>query len=89
MPSLGQIMTHLRLVLRMGQLTGVDIAAAHQNGHLSQQDWADMVQRCRGCAWARSCSDWLDRRDSVAAVPNTCPNRAQFTALKNRQLQEH
>ena len=86
MPHLGEIMTHLRFVMRMGQVTGADMIAAHRTGHLSQQDWADMIRFCRGCAWACDCPKWLDENESGADAPKTCPNRARFAAVKARHL---
>ncbi|MCA0929110.1 DUF6455 family protein [Ruegeria profundi] len=88
MPHLGEIMTHLRLVLRMGQATGTDIVAAHEQGHLTQQDWAEMVHKCRGCDWANRCPDWLDRHEIVKNAPQTCRNRQRFAALQTRSRQE-
>ncbi|MDA7966086.1 MAG: DUF6455 family protein [Ruegeria sp.] len=75
-------MTHLRLVLRMGQATGTDIVAAHRAGQLSQSDWAEMVQYCRGCEWASTCPDWLDDNETAPEAPCTCPNRHRFAALR-------
>ena len=86
MQKLGQIMTHLRLVLRMGQVTGTDVVQAHCQGKLSQQDWAQMVRSCQGCAWARDCPDWLESRNEAPCAPETCPNRGRFAALKAQQL---
>ncbi|WP_256368055.1 MULTISPECIES: DUF6455 family protein [unclassified Ruegeria] len=85
MQRLGHIMTHLRLVLRMGQATGTDVVAAHRQGRLSQQDWAKMVRSCQGCTWAAKCPDWLDKADSVVQPPNTCPNHKRFEVLKAQQ----
>nr|WP_321251922.1 DUF6455 family protein [uncultured Ruegeria sp.] len=85
MSPLGHIMTHLRLVLRMGQATGVDIAAAHKGGYLTQRDWSNMVQRCRGCNWASACPEWLDRCEDASNAPEICVNKAQFAVLKARQ----
>lgn len=84
MLQLGQVMTHLRLVLRMARTTGTDLAAAHRVGHLSQQDWAEMVQLCRGCEWARACPDWLSENETAEQAPCSCPNRDRFAALKTR-----
>ncbi|MEX0318644.1 MAG: DUF6455 family protein [Ruegeria sp.] len=84
MPRLGQIMTHLRLVLRMGRATGADIVEAHREGRLSQEDWADMVQTCRGCEWAPDCPEWLDENECVHEAPETCPNRARLAALRDQ-----
>lgn len=82
MPRLGQIMTHLRLVLRMGRVTGTDIVSAHREGRLTQEEWAEMVALCRGCEWARACPDWLNENETAEQAPCTCPNRARFAALK-------
>ncbi len=85
MTQLGQVMTHLRLVLRMARTTGTDLVAAHRDGHLSQQDWAEMIQLCRGCEWACACPDWMDNNITAERAPSTCPNRDRFTALKLRE----
>ncbi|WP_170325893.1 DUF6455 family protein [Ruegeria arenilitoris] len=89
MPHLGEIMTHLRLVLHMGQVTGTDMVEAHQKGHLTQQDWAEMIQYCRGCSWANRCPDWLDQHETVVGAPHTCSNRQRFAALKTTLEQEN
>ncbi|MES0863065.1 DUF6455 family protein [Ruegeria sp. SCPT10] len=81
-------MTHLRLVLRMGQATGTDLVTAHRTGHLSQEDWAEMIRCCRGCMWAKQCPEWLNEREVAAAAPNRCPNRARFAALKRAQMED-
>ncbi|SMO64946.1 DUF6455 family protein [Ruegeria faecimaris] len=88
MPRLGHLMTHLCLVLRMGQATGTDIVRAHNKGRLSQEDWAEMIRLCQGCGWAAACPDWMERHPDVAGAPQTCPNKHQFAALKAIQMQE-
>ncbi len=87
MPRLGEIMTHLRLVLRMGQATGTDLVTAHRQGHLTQKDWADMIQCCRGCGWANQCPDWLDQHVTATCTPQTCRNQKRFAVLKSMQRQ--
>ncbi|WP_298852399.1 DUF6455 family protein [uncultured Ruegeria sp.] len=87
MSRLGEIMTHLRLVLRMGQATGTDLAAAYRDGHLRHEEWAEIVQQCRGCAWAKDCPEWLEQREQVNQAPCTCPNRERFADLKSRQME--
>ncbi|WP_050604772.1 DUF6455 family protein [Ruegeria sp. 6PALISEP08] len=88
MPQLGNIMTHLRLVLRMGQATGTDLAVAYRKGHLNHEEWAEIVQQCRGCAWAHDCPEWLEQRDQIEQAPSTCPNTERFAALKAQQLEQ-
>ena len=81
-------MKHLRLVLRMGKATGVDIVSEHRSGRLSQDEWAGMVQSCRSCEWAGRCPAWLDENQSIAEAPETCPNRARFAELRNGRTEE-
>ncbi|TMV09786.1 hypothetical protein FGK63_01580 [Ruegeria sediminis] len=88
MPPLGKIMTHLRLVLGMGRATGTDIVAAHEEGRLSQEDWAGMVQTCRACEDAGGCRAWLDQNESVEDAPKSCANRARLAALRRKQKED-
>jgi hypothetical protein len=88
MSNLGNIMTHFRLVLRMGQTTGADLVQAHRSGKLSQEEWAEMIQFCRGCASAQDCPEWMDRQTAGADAPRICPNRAKFAALKAVQTEQ-
>ncbi len=87
MQRLGHIMTHLRLVLRMGHATGTDLVRAHRAGRLSPEEWADMVQHCRGCEWASSCPDWLDDNETADAAPQNCRNRDRFAELQAQKSQ--
>ena len=82
MKVLGKLMTHVRLVARMAKSTDTDLVEAHQSGELSQQEWADMVQTCRRCAWAEGCGEWLDSHEAVDCAPGTCLNREKFAVLR-------
>lgn len=84
---LGRTMDHVRLVSRMAQVTQTDIVDAARAGDLSQQSWADMVRTCRGCADAERCPTWLARHENAADVPEFCPNRDRFRALKALERQ--
>ncbi len=83
MQKLGDPMDHVRLMARMGQTLGIDLVAAHAAGDLSQNEWAAMVQDCRGCEWGAGCSDWLETNDTAGQAPRPCPNRAVFRRLKS------
>jgi len=81
---LGDAVKHLWLARSMAHAAGVDLAARQADGTLSQQDWAGMVARCRGCDWERAggCHDWLDRQmPGAATVPQACANVAAFDFL--------
>ena len=84
MAVLGNIRRHLNLVRRMGQATGVDLAAAMHEGRIDSADWSGMVTNCRGCSSAETCDHWLDRQalSGVAAhAPSYCENSATFARL--------
>ncbi|WP_223865999.1 DUF6455 family protein [Salipiger aestuarii] len=85
---LGDRTDHYWRVLRMARANGTDLVAALDQGHLTSDDWAGMVQRCRGCAWADGCRRWLDDPEqALRDTPHDCVNRAHFASLRNR-LQE-
>lgn len=88
MLHLGQIMTHFRLVQQMGKTTGTDVVAAYRKGQLSQEDWAEMIQFCRGCGWAKECPHWLSQNHTATNAPGTCINQQRFAALKALQEQD-
>lgn len=74
---------HYWLAKRMAKATGVDLAAAMDVAALTQSDWADMVRRCRGCAWREGCERWLDTCEKgERPVPGGCENREKFQRLK-------
>ena len=81
---LGDPVKHLFLARSMAKAAGVDLEALQAAGHLPQDAWAGMVQRCRGCDWERSggCHEWLDRQEPGAAiVPQACANVKMFDFL--------
>ncbi|SFU19833.1 DUF6455 family protein [Sedimentitalea nanhaiensis] len=85
MRVLGKTMHHVRLVMRMAQAVGLDLAALMRSGALTQPEWAGMVHRCRGCDWADQCTDWLDRHPQAACAPINCTNRTRMAGLKARR----
>ncbi|WP_425091244.1 DUF6455 family protein [Tropicimonas sp. S265A] len=81
--QLGQEVDHYWLVQRMAKTAHVDLAWAFDEGLLSQEEWAGMVQRCRGCAWAEGCKDWLAIPGQDTDIPpEGCLNRGRMDALK-------
>lgn len=83
MQILGDRNDHFWLVQRMAQATGTDLVAAMERAGLTQEDWASMVDACRGCGWAEGCPRWLDRQENpVDMAPDGCVNRHRFAALR-------
>ncbi len=79
---LGDVTVHYWRVIRMARATGTDLVAATSDGALTQQAWADMVQRCRACPWADGCGRWLDQAAQPPRdTPRTCVNRRHFAML--------
>lgn len=84
MKPLGETKSHYWLVQRMAQATETDLVTAMERAELSNADWAEMVQSCRGCDWTEGCKRWLGGAEGQAseAAPEPCLNRARFLRLK-------
>ncbi len=80
---LGDEQKHLWMARRMAKTVGVDLAAAYEAGTLSQEEWAETVQRCRGCDWAEGCDHWLpEHAEGVEHAPRACVNADLWDRLK-------
>ncbi|MFW2588558.1 DUF6455 family protein [Sagittula sp. SSi028] len=82
---LGPVRRHFWLIQRMAKACGIDLTDATRSGALSQQTWAGMVTRCRGCRWAAECDTWLAQSNDVQAVPAPCVNKSALDVLRGRQ----
>lgn len=60
---LGDTMHHLELVRRMARVAGVDLVKSYEDGELTQDKWAQIVQSCRKCAIAGRCVRWLECKE--------------------------
>jgi hypothetical protein len=78
---LGDEVTHYWLAKAMSQTVGLDLQAEIAAGRFSQQDWADTVQRCRGCDWAGACPSWMEEHAGADHAPDACVNADRFNAL--------
>jgi len=82
---LGDPVTHYWLAKSMAVAAGVDLAHEMEAGRMTQDDWAGLVQRCRGCDWQRAgggCGRWLAlQTPGEAEIPETCDNRDTFAAV--------
>jgi len=85
MKPLGRLEEHVLLVKRMARATDVDLCQAYEDGTLSPDAWADLVQTCRGCRWADRCATWLDTHDHQGCAPQTCVNRARLETVRRAQ----
>ena len=82
---LGDEKRHYWMALGMAQATGADLQRALDEGRITHGEWAEVVGRCRGCAWAEGCRCWMETHgaDGAAAVPRACPNAAVFEAVRD------
>jgi hypothetical protein len=80
---IGDEKEHFWLARRMAKATGTDLVGAMEDHALSQDDWAEMVRRCRGCEWTCGCKRWLDdMAPDGRDVPTTCVNHVRFEKLR-------
>lgn len=84
MRVLGERMAHLRLVCGMAKATDADVVEAFENGELTPEDWAEMVETCRGCEAAEACAHWLADAPHWDNAPGVCLNRKRFANLKEK-----
>lgn len=84
--KLGDERRHYWLAVGMADVSGADLQRALEDGRISHADWADLVQRCRGCTWVEGCDCWLKAQGAGAAVvPRACPNCETFDSVLAEQ----
>ena len=82
MTPLGDLRRHFLLVKGMAKATDTDVEGAYAAGRLDQDEWAEMVQACRGCQWTEGCEAWLAGGQGAAVAPKPCCNRARLAMLR-------
>lgn len=81
--KLGDPNRHYWLMQRMLKRTGTDALTPFAEGELTQQDWAALVQTCRGCDNAQGCRTWLGAlAPATRDAPAFCANAERFAALR-------
>lgn len=90
---LGDEIHHYWLAVSMAKAAGVDAQAALEEGRLSQEAWAGLVTRCRGCDWERdgACQRWMTlalAEEPGVDVPEPCENRDIFKDLRDGQKRQ-
>ena len=70
------------LTRSVARAVGVNLSEAMYRGDLCAADYAAMVTRCRMCARAGACEQWLAENGAGAAeVPGHCANAGVLNAL--------
>lgn len=85
MKPLGSPLTHYWLLKGMVRRTGADAVSAFEDGALSPEDWAGLVEACRGCTDPEACQRLLSRiaeeDEEGAAAPSYCLNAEKLATL--------
>ena len=83
---LGEPGEHFWLVQRMAKRCGSDLARAASEGQVTQEEWVEMVHKCRGCQWTEGCQRWLDQlvEDGTVDAPDQCLNAEKLKDMSSR-----
>ncbi|TCL08853.1 hypothetical protein BXY66_0894 [Shimia isoporae] len=83
MKPLGKAPEHLMKIRSMAKVAGADLQGAAEDGVLSQEDWARMVEKCRACDWDEGCARFLarGRLEGPVDIPEGCVNRDRLMEL--------
>ena len=83
MTVLGDARRHFWLTIGMSRRLGVDLNEAIRDDVLTTMEYTDLVNRCRGCAWADGCESWQAAHPgAVSEVPENCVNTEMWKRLR-------
>ena len=85
---LGAQRPHYWLLQRMLRRSGADAKTAFQVEDLSSEDWAKLVETCRGCADACACRRFLDDPHAKRQKPPSYCQNARALANLPRSADE-
>lgn len=81
--KLGEIERHFWLTRSVARMIGVNLSEAMAVGLLTEQDYCDMVTRCRSGGCCAACEAWLARQTGRAeAAPDHCANADILNRLR-------
>lgn len=83
MQTLGDPRAHFWRVIKMAKANEVDLSTALDEDRINIADWAEMVERCRGCAAVAACDKRLIGSPKLDAAPAYCRNKATFADLRS------
>lgn len=72
MSYIDKLQHHQRLMTRMAEQNGADVAIAEQVGLISPEEVFEATLACSGCSAVQACEAHLDQ--GVAGLPGYCRN---------------
>ncbi len=85
---LGDPAQHFWLTRSMARALGLSLSEAMNEGHLSADEYARMVTRCRQCTFVQQCQMWLAHNGAGAeAAPGECMHKDLLDGLKQERAQ--
>ncbi|MDA7429964.1 DUF6455 family protein [Primorskyibacter aestuariivivens] len=85
MRPLGPRLSHFWKLQNMLRVTGTDATEAFDQGDLTQKQWAELVETCRGCQWTGGCNRYMERARLAGHqedAPPQCRNQEALAALR-------
>jgi len=73
---------HTRLVLKMADRQGIDLAELVMQAEFSMDDMEKAVEKCVGCTHPEECACLMDTQNEVFSLPEYCRNGDMFGMLK-------
>lgn len=67
--GMGDTTRHFWLSRSVARTMGLSLTEAMRCGAISADDYARMVDRCRGCALVEACEEWLSSRTDIQRQP--------------------
>ena len=88
MKPLGARRAHYWLLQGMLKRSGADAQSAFESGELSSEEWAALVESCRGCRAPCACKSFLEDPHATRQEPPAYCQNAQALAEMPRRTEE-
>ena len=75
---------HTRLVLKMADRQGIDLAELVMRSEFSLDNMEEAVEKCIGCTHPNECACLLESQEDAFSLPDYCRNEDMFNMLKQR-----
>lgn len=86
MKPMGEARAHYWMTLKMANAVGAPLDVALHDGRLGQDDYADMITRCRHCPQPTRCKAMLTNGAVGDTPPDFCTNRTELLMLRDKAV---